>query len=74
MNTMIEPAQYPICHESSGRSQFVTTLFVALGWNMRVAMRTMSAELDRRFATFAGVSYYDPVSRQQWEQVWEEEP
>jgi hypothetical protein len=52
----------------------VTTVLVALGRNMRVATRTMSAELECRFATFAGVPYHDPVSRQQWEQVWEEEP
>jgi hypothetical protein len=74
MSTMIEPAQDPIVIESSRRSQFVTTVFVALGCNMRVAMRTMSAELERRFATFAGVPYHDPVSRQLWEQVWEAEP
>ena len=41
---------------------------------MRVAMRTMSAEIERRFATFFGLPYEDPVSRQQWEQVWEAEP
>jgi hypothetical protein len=74
MSTVIEPAQYPIVIESSRRSQLVTTVLAALGCNMRVAIRTMSAELERRFATFAGVPYYDPVRRQQWEQVWEGEP
>jgi hypothetical protein len=73
MSTMIEPAQYPIVIESGRRSQFVTALFVALGCNMRAALRAMSAELERRFATFAGVPYHDLVSRQQWEQVWEAE-
>jgi hypothetical protein len=70
---MIEPAQYLIVIESS-RSQLVTTLFVALGCNTRAAMRTRGAELERRFATFAGVPYHDPVSRLQWEQVWSAEP
>jgi hypothetical protein len=74
MSTVIEPAQYLIVTESSRRSQLVTTVLVALGRNMRVAARTMSAELECRFATFAGVPYLDPVSRQQWEQVWEAEP
>jgi hypothetical protein len=63
MVTMIEPAQHPIVIDSSRGSQLVTTVFVALGCNMRVAMRTMSAELERRFATFAGLPYQDPVSR-----------
>jgi hypothetical protein len=71
MTTMIEPAQYPTVVDSRRRSQYVTTVVGALGCNMRVAMRTMSAEVERRFATFAGVPYQDPVSRQQWEQVWE---
>jgi hypothetical protein len=74
MSTVIEPARYPIVTEISCRSQLVTTVLVALGRNMRVATRTMSAELECRFATFAGVPYHDPASRQQWEQVWEAEP
>jgi hypothetical protein len=71
MTTMIGPAQYPTAVDSRRRSQYVTTVFGALGCNMRVAMCTMSAEIERRFATFAGVPYQDPVSRQQWEQAWE---
>ena len=71
MTTMIEPAQYLTVVDSRRSSQYATTVFGALGCNMRVAMRTMSAEIERRFATFAGVPYQDPVSRQQWEQVWE---
>jgi hypothetical protein len=71
MTTMIEPAEYPIVVDGRRRSQFVTNVFGALGCNMRVTMRTMSAEIERRFATFAGLPYQDPVSRQQWEQVWE---
>jgi hypothetical protein len=74
MVTMIEPVQHPIVTDSSRGSQLVTTAFGALGCNMRVAMRTISAELERRFATFAGLPYQDPVSRQQWEQAWEAEP
>jgi hypothetical protein len=71
---MIEPAQYPIVVDPRRRPQFVTTVFGALGCSMRVAMHTMSAEMERRFATFAGLPCQDPVSRQQWEQVWEAEP
>jgi hypothetical protein len=56
------------------RSLFLAHAIGSLGDQMRVAMRTMSAEIERRFATFFGLPYEDPVSRQQWEQVWEAEP
>jgi hypothetical protein len=73
MITLIEPAEYPIVVDGRRRSLFVTHVFGALGYKVRGAMRTIGAEIERRFARFADLPYQDSVSRQQWEQVWEAE-
>jgi hypothetical protein len=74
MITIIDPAQYPIAVDKGQQSQFVTHVFVALEYHARAAIRAMGDQIESRFATFAGVPYQDPLSRQQWEQIWESEP
>jgi hypothetical protein len=48
--------------------------FVDLGYDVRIGMRTVSDLVERRFAEFARVPYQNPLSRQQWEELWEVEP
>ena len=74
MITIIEPADYPIVVDNRRQSKFEPHLFVALGYHMRVAMRVLNNRMERRFAKFAGVPYHDSLCRQQWEELWEEEP
>jgi hypothetical protein len=54
----------PMNHTLAG----TTTLHV------RIGTRTVSDLIERRFAEFAGVPYQNPLSRQQWEELWEAEP
>jgi hypothetical protein len=53
--------------------QFMAAIFVALGYHVRVGIRTASDLIERRFAEFAGVPNQGPLSRQQWEALWETE-
>jgi hypothetical protein len=46
---------------------------VALGNHARTGIRTVSDVLERRFAEFAGLPCQSPLSRQQWEELWETE-
>jgi hypothetical protein len=43
-------------------------------YQLRVLIRAASCKIERQFATFADVPYHDPLSRQQWEQLWRAEP
>jgi hypothetical protein len=54
--------------------QSMAAFSVALGYRVRIGTRTVSDLIERRFAEFAGVPYQNPLSRQQWEELWEEEP
>jgi hypothetical protein len=46
----------------------------SVSWpGLRIGIRAVSDLLERRFAEFAGVPYRSPVSRQQWEELWEAE-
>jgi hypothetical protein len=49
------------------------SLLFALGCQVRKAIGTVSDLIEWRFAEFAGVPYQSPVSRQQWEELWEME-
>jgi hypothetical protein len=51
------------------QSQFARQLFLALGYRARMAICAMTEKLGRRFATFAGVPYHDPIHLQQWDQL-----
>ena len=73
MNSIIEPADYPIVVDNRRQSKFETRLFVTLGYHMRLAMHTLSDRMECRFATFAAVPYHAAHHRQQWEQLWETE-
>jgi hypothetical protein len=48
MITVIERSEYPIVFASRRRSQYESHLFGSPGHHMRVAIRTMSAEIGRR--------------------------
>jgi hypothetical protein len=74
MIPLIESGEHPIIVDSRGQSRFVRQAFVALGDRARLAIRATGEELERRFATFAGVPFQDALDRQQWEQLWEAEP
>jgi hypothetical protein len=39
-----------------------------------MAICTVSDLLERRFVKFAGVPYQSPVSREEWEELWETDP
>ena len=69
MITIIGPAENPIVAENRQQSELSTQAFVAIGFHMRMAIRA----IESCFAAFAGVPYEDPLSRQQWEQMWETE-
>jgi hypothetical protein len=53
--------------------QFMAAFFVALGYHVRMGICTVTDLIERRFAEFAGVPYQNPLSRQQWEELWEAE-
>jgi hypothetical protein len=74
MNTIVSPAANLIAADNHRKSQFVTLTFVALGYQIRTAIRDMGGQIERHFAAFADVPYHDPLSRRQWEQLWEAEP
>jgi hypothetical protein len=54
--------------------QFMAAFFAALGHRVRIGIRTVNDLAERRFAEFAAVPYQGPLSRQQWEELWEAEP
>ncbi len=53
--------------------QFMAAFIVAVAFNFRVGIRTISDLIERRFADFADVPYHNPLRRQQWEELWETE-
>jgi len=73
MISVIEPANCAIVIDDYRRSKLDPHRFMALVFQVREAMRALSETIEHRFATFAAVPYHDPVSRRQWEQVWETE-
>jgi hypothetical protein len=50
---------------------FLAAFVVALRCQVPKAIHVMGDHVERRFAEFAGVPYQSPVSRQQWEELWE---
>jgi hypothetical protein len=74
MITTIGPAENPVVVDNRQQSELSTRAFVAIGYHMRMTIRAMSQQIASGFAAFAGVPYEDPLSRQQWEQLWETEP
>jgi hypothetical protein len=74
MIAIIELIERPIIVDHHGQPQFARWLYLALGYRLRTAVRTMCESLERRFAAFAGVPYHDRLLVQQWEQLLATEP
>ena len=73
VSTIIAPTVNSIAMDNRRTVQFVAAFFVALGYHVRIGTRTVSDLIERRFAEFADVPYQNPLSRQQWEELWETE-
>jgi hypothetical protein len=73
MITIIGPAAKQIVLDNRPQSELSTHLFVSMGCRLREAIPAWYDLIERRFAAFADVPYEDPLSRQQWEQLWETE-
>jgi hypothetical protein len=71
MSTVMVPAVNAIAVDNRRRVPLLAAFFVALGCQIRKAIRTVSDLVERRFAEFAGVPYQNSVDRQQWEDLWE---
>jgi hypothetical protein len=71
--TIIVPTVNSIAMDNRRPVQFMAATFVALGYHVRIGIRTVSDLIGRRFAEFAGVPYQNPRSRQRWEELWETE-
>jgi hypothetical protein len=73
VSTIIAPTVNSIAMDNRRAVQFMAAFFVALGYHVRIGIRTVSDLIERRFAEFAGVPHQGPLSRQQWEELWETE-
>jgi len=74
MIAIFSPAEDSLAVDSRRLLQFMTPIFVAIGYPLGVLIRVASSKIERQFATFADVPYHDRLSRQQWEQLWRAEP
>jgi hypothetical protein len=70
---MIGPTANLIAIDDRRPIQSMAAIFAALGYHARAAIRTLNDLMERRFAEFAGVPYQGPLSRQQWQELWETE-
>jgi hypothetical protein len=73
MIAIFSPDGYPPAVDSRQSLQFTRALFVAVGYQLAVLVRTASSKIERRFAVFADIPYHDRLSRQHWEQLWRAE-
>jgi len=73
VSSVIAPSLNSIAMDDRGPVQSVAAVFVALGYRARMVIHIVSDLLELRFAQFAGVPYQSPVSRRQWEDLWETE-
>jgi hypothetical protein len=71
--TIIVPTVNSIAMEHRRLVQFMATFFVAPGYHVQTGICTVSDLIERRFAEFAGAPYQNPLSRRQWEDLWETE-
>ena len=53
--------------------QSMAAFFVALGGHVQMGIHIVNDLMERSFAGFAGVPYQNPLSRQQWEDLWDTE-
>jgi hypothetical protein len=70
---MIGPTVNLIAMDTHRPIHFMATLFVALGYHLRIGIFAVSDLMERRFAEFAAVPYESPLSRQRWEELWDAE-
>jgi hypothetical protein len=73
VSIIIVPTVNSIALDHRRPVQSMTAFFVDLGHHVRIGILTVSDLLERRFAEFAGVPCQGPLSRQQWEDLWETE-
>jgi hypothetical protein len=71
MIAIFSPAEDSIVFDGRRQLPFRKSTFVDIGYRLRVRVRAMSCQIERHFTRFANVPYHDPLSRQQWEQLWE---
>lgn len=71
MTTIIGRAMNSIAVEKRQAVPLLGAFFVAFRCHVPKAIYAMGDEVDRRFAEFAGVPYQSPISRQEWEELWE---
>jgi hypothetical protein len=71
---IIEPADRPMFLEGRRPSTCMRHVFAVIGDRTRATIRSVSDELQLRFAAFAGVPYHAPHDLELWEQLWETEP
>ena len=73
MSNIFGRAANSIAVEKRQAVPFLAAFVVALRSRVPKGVHAMGDLLERRFAEFAGVPYQSPVSRQQWEELWEME-
>ena len=73
VSTVIAPMALSTPVDDRQPPQSIATLFVALGHRARTDIRAVSDRLEHLFAEFSGVPYQSPLTRQQWEDLWETE-
>lgn len=73
MSTIIGPTANLVAMDDRSPIQSMAAIFAALGYHVRAGVRTVTDLMERRFAEFAGVPYQNPLSRQQWQELWEAE-
>jgi hypothetical protein len=71
VSTIIVPTGNLVAKDNCRPVQSMAAFFVALGYHVRIGIRTVSDLFEQRLAEFAGVPYQDPLRRQQWEDLLE---
>jgi hypothetical protein len=74
VSTITVPAVNSIAVDNRRLFQSMAAFFVAFAFHLSTGMRAASETIECRFAEFARVPYQNPLSRQQWEDLWEAEP
>jgi DNA-binding LacI/PurR family transcriptional regulator len=65
------PGVNSIATDNRRAVQMTADFLMALGCRVRGGIRTAGDLMERRFAEFARVPYYNPNSRQEWEDLLE---
>ncbi len=73
MSTVVAPGGSSIDLHDRRPVHLMVAFLAAVGFHMQLGLRMISDLVERRFADFADVPYLNPLSRQQWEELWETE-